>query len=354
MKRLYAAAATMVIAAVFSGCSDKKDVVSSEIKAEEIISPRTITFEWQEPYMSKLDEFSKSADYQESNGIAGSMFDIRDLDSDGIPELIISPSADAGTKCTIYTYYSGKLTEVGETGNNGYITFYHEAGLMKDEFQGDGFVMGEFRRIAAGAFHTELTYYNNIDSAAKGAVIRHEIDKQEVTLTEYNEKIYGITEQPSLSVGRKYTFGETTVDYALYCSEGWDNAASASMKSAFKEKLTGLMAESGTTVAFELIDMNGDDSPELIFSEGISADDACRIFLYSNGELIEADDKYGINGRFGFDNEKMVFFTINPSTVEQFGSMTGASLEGYEKSDSLMECGRKYPATEETVAALFG
>lgn len=353
MKRFCAAAAGMVIAAVFSGCSDKKEVVSSEIKAEEIVSPRTITFEWQEPYKAKLDEFRKSDAYQESNVIAGSMFDIRDLDSDGTPELIISPSADAGTKCIIYTYYSGKLTEVGETGNNGYITFYYESGLMNDEFQGDGFVMGEFRRIAAGTFFSELTYYNNIDSAAKGAVIRHEIDRQEVTLAEYNEKIYGITELPSLSVGRKYTFGDTAVDYALYCSEGWDDAASASMKSVFKEKLTGLLAEYSTASAFELIDMNGDDSPELVFSEGISEADACRIFLYNNGELIEADDKYGINGRFGFDNEKMVFFTINPSTVEQFGSLTGASLEGYKKSGSLMECGRKYAATEETINTLF-
>ena len=304
--------------------------------------------------MAKLDEYRKSAEYQESNGIAGSMFDLRDLDSDGTPELIISPSADAGAKCTVYTFRAGEVTKAGETGNNGFITFYPDSGLMNDEFQGEGFLMGEYKRFAAGAFFTELTYYNNIDSAVSGAVIRYEIDKSEVTLTEYNDRIYRITGQPSLSVGRKYTFGETTADYAVYCAEGWNKAASSSMKSAFRNKIKELMGEYGSTAAFELVDMDGDECPELIFSEGITENDACRLFVYKDGELVEGEGKYGINGRFGLDNEKFVFFTINPITVEQIGSLTGASLDGYEKSGSLMECGRKYPANEETLTFLFG
>ncbi len=354
MNRLCAAAACMVLAAVFSGCSDKKKDDSAGKESEEIISPRTVTFEWQEPYMAKLEEFRSSADYQESNGIAGSMFDLRDLDSDGTPELVISPSADAGEKCSVYTFSGGAVKEVGKTGNNGFITFYFDSGLMNDEFQGEGFVMGEYKRYVAGAFFTELTYYKNIDSAASGAVIRYEIDKSEVTLTEYNDKIYNISSQPYLAVGRKYTFGEKTTDYAIYCAESWDDVASASMKSAMKGKIKELIGEYGSASAFELVDMDGDECPELIFSEGNSEEKACRLFVYRDGELVEGEGKYGINGRFGFDNEKLVFFTINPRTVEQIGSLTGSSLDDYEKSDSLMECGRKYPATEEAVAALFG
>lgn len=353
MKRFCAAAACMVFAAVFSGCSDKKKNDSPDKKAEEIVSPKTVAFEWQEPYMAKLEEFKGSDVFQESNGIAGSMFDLRDLDLDGTPELIISPSAEAGEKCTVYTYSSGAVTMVGESGNNGFITFYPASGLMNDEFQGEGFVMGEYKRFVAGEFFTELTYYNNIDSAVSGAVIRYEIDKSEVSLTDYNEKILSITEQPSLAVGRKYTFGEATVDYAVYCAESWDDVASRSMKSAFKSKIKELMGEYGSASAFELVDMDGDECPELIFSEGNSEENACRLFVYRDGELIEGEGKYGINGRFGFDNEKLVFFTINPRTIEQIGSLTGASLDDYEKSGSLMECGRKYLASEEVIAAFF-
>ena len=43
MNRLCAAAACMVLAAVFSGCSDKKKDDSAGKESEEIISPKTVT-----------------------------------------------------------------------------------------------------------------------------------------------------------------------------------------------------------------------------------------------------------------------------------------------------------------------
>ena len=326
MKSIYAAAACMIFAAALSGCSDKKNNQSGKKAGEAIISPRTFTFEWQEPYKAKLDEFRNSADYQESNGVAGSMFDIRDLNSDGIPELIISPSADTDddVRCTIYTYSGESVAEIGEIGSKGFFTFYPDTNIITNEFQGSGFVMGEFKRITGTEFQTEMTYYNNMDSVESGAVLRYEIDKKEVYLAEYNEKICAYTEQPSVIAGRRFTFGDSAVDHAIYCSEGWIAAASSDIK-----------------------------RPELIFSEGTSVEDSCRIFVYRDGELIECSEKCGVNGRFGFDIEKLVFFTINPQTVDQYGSLTDISLEGYEKSDSLMECGRKYIVSDDTIATVF-
>lgn len=351
MKKFYAAAACMIFVAAVSGCSDKKSNSSGK-ETEKIVSPRTVTFEWQESYKAKLEEFRNSENYQESNGIIGSMFDLRDLNSDGIPELIISPSDGVDSVCTIYTYYDGSLTEIGTNGNNGFFAFYPSAGIINNEFQGSGFVMGEFRRIEGSSFMTEMTYYNNIDSVNSGAVIRYEIDKEEVLPAEYNEKFYSYADQPSLTVGRKYTFGECTMDYAVYCSESWDDAASSSMKKLFKKKVKDL-AEEYEYAGFELLDMNGDECPELIFSEGFSSQDSCRVFVYSDGELVELSEKCGINGRFGFDNEKMVFFTINPQDVDKYGSLTDISLDGYEKSGSLMECGRKYLVSDETALSIF-
>lgn len=353
MKIIYAAAACMVFAAALSGCSDKKKNSSKNKSEEKIVSPRTVTFEWQEPYRAKLEEFKNSADYQESNGIAGSMFDLRDLNSDGTPELVISSSADADVKCIVYTYSDGSITEIGENGNNGFFSYYPDTGIINDEFQGSGFIMGEFRSIAGSVFQTEMTYYNNVDSVLSGAVIRYEIDKEEVFQAEYNEKIYSYTEHPSLIVGRKYTFGGDALDYAIYCSEGWDDVASASMKKLYRSKIVELAGEYDSSAAFELLDMNGDERPELIFSEGVSDQDSCRIFVYRDGELIECSEKCGINGRFGFDNENMVFFTINPQTVDQYGSLADTPLDGYVKSGSLMECGRKYLVSDEAVAAVF-
>ena len=354
MKSIYAAAACMIFAAALSGCSDKKNNQSGKKAGEAIISPRTFTFEWQEPYKAKLDEFRNSADYQESNGVAGSMFDIRDLNSDGIPELIISPSADTDddVRCTIYTYSGESVAEIGEIGSKGFFTFYPDTNIITNEFQGSGFVMGEFKRITGTEFQTEMTYYNNMDSVESGAVLRYEIDKKEVYLAEYNEKICAYTEQPSVIAGRRFTFGDSAVDHAIYCSEGWIAAASSDIKSLYKNKIKELSGEY-SSAAFDLMDMNGDARPELIFSEGTSVEDSCRIFVYRDGELIECSEKCGVNGRFGFDIEKLVFFTINPQTVDQYGSLTDISLEGYEKSDSLMECGRKYIVSDDTIATVF-
>ncbi len=351
MKKIYAAAACIIFASALSGCSDKN---SSETKqSKEIVSPRTVTFDWQEPYKTKLEEFRSSSDFQESNGISGSMFDLRDLDSDGIPELIISPSADSDVKCSIYTYSGGTVEEIGQNGNKGFFSYYPITGVINDEFQGSGFVMGEFRRIIGSSFQTEMTYYNNVDSAADGAVIRYEIDKAEVQPAEYNEKFYSYTEQPSLTVGRKYTFGDGAVDYAIYCSEGWNDVASADIKKLFRNKIEKIAEEYSESAAFELLDMDGDECPELIFSEGTADQDSCRIFVYRDGELIEGNAKFGINGRFGFDNDNMVYFTIDPKIVSEYGTLTDKSLDGYEKSGSLMECGRRYIVSSESLSAVF-
>lgn len=351
MKKFHAAAVCMIFAAAVSGCSDKKSS-SSEKEAEKIVSPRTVTFEWQESYKAKLEEFKNSGNYQESNGIIGSMFDLRDLNSDGVPELVISPSDGVDSACTVYTYYDGALTEIGTNGNNGFFTFYPSTGIINNEFQGSGFVMGEFRRIENGLFVTDMTYYNNMDSVTSGAVIRYEIDKEEVLPTEYNEKYYSYKNNPSLPVGRKYTFGDSTVDYAIYCSESWDDAASSTVKKLFGKKIREL-ADEYENAGFELLDMNGDECPELIFSEGISGQDSCRVFVCKDGELVETSEKLGTNGRFGFDNEKMVFFTIDPQDFDKYGSMTDISLDGYEKSGSLMECGRKYLVSDENALSIF-
>lgn len=353
MKKLYAVACVL-IAAALTGCSGKENTSSQKVEEDTIISPRTITFDWQDSYSAKLDEFRNSGEYQESNGVTGSMFDLRDLNSDGVPELIISPTADMGdeAKCTIYTYSDGKIVEIGENGSNGFFSFYPGSGVMNEEFQGSGFIMGEFRKIAGTSFQTEMTYYNNMDSAASGAVIRYEINREEVFAADYNQQIYSYTDQPSLTIGRRFTFGSNVTDQAIYCSEGWIMASSAEMKKLFRDKINELSGDYSAP-AFDFVDMNGDECPELIFSEGISVDDACRIFVYSGGELVECSEKCGANGRFGFDVDNLVFFTINPQQVDQFGSFTDIALDGYEKSGDLMECGRRYIASDETIAAVF-
>lgn len=353
LKKFYAAVCVL-IAAALTGCSGKGNNSSEKAEEEAVVSPRTITFEWQEAYSAKLDEFRASGEYQESNGVTGSMFDLRDLNADGVPELIISPSTDTDddVKCVVYTYSGGQTVEIGENGSNGFFSYYPGSGVIVDEFQGSGFVVGEFRRIAGTSFQTEMTYYNNMDSVESGAVIRYEIDREEVLAADYNQKIYSYTEQPFVTVGRRFTFGDNVREQAIYCSEGWMKASSAGMKKLFRDKINELSGDY-PDAAFDFVDMNGDECPELIFSEGTAVEDACRIFVYNSGELVECSEKCGANGRFGFDVDNLVFFTINPQKVDQFGSFTDISLDGYQKSGDIMECGRKYIVSDEVISAVF-
>jgi len=105
--------------------------------------------------------------------------------------------------------------------------------------------------------------------------------------------------------------------------------------------------------AFELCDLDKDDVPELIFSEGIAPESSCRIFIIKNGEMTELEGKYGANGRIGLDAEKDVFFSMDSPNGNQCWNLTNQSLDNYEKSDSIIELGRKNLLTSYSISAVL-
>lgn len=339
----------IVMTAVFAGCSTG----SSESSEEPVkISPESITFEWQNAYENKLNEFKSSAEFSSDND-NGSRFDLVDITNDGTPELIISPNSTASTSCEIYSYTSGSVESIGTVGSNGMFLYLPDVKLIKDEYQGTAFVLGKYLSYEKGELTSILTYKDNSRSASSGGSIIHEINDKEVLLPEYDAALAPYEEEPSVNIGRKYTFGETSVKYALRRSESWGAVLNSTEKNLFRTKLNEKLAESsatGNNYAFELCDLNGDDIPELIISKGADPDSVCEIYYFAGIELIQAEGEFGENGEFSFDTENLVFFTES-----SYWSINNDnfSTENYTASDSIAEIGRKNLLTSKNIDSAF-
>lgn len=348
-------ALTISAASAFSGCSGSKTVSSAVDPAP--ITPQSIVFDWQKPFENKLREFMASDQFkaEAGSGIGASMFDLRDLTGDGIPELMISPNTDHGTPCQIYTYSDGALSSLGETGDYGMFRFLPALRMVSDEYQGTGFTIGKYLGFENGELVPVVTYSDNTASAATGAVIVHEINGEEVTLPEFDAALEEYRSSPSCNMGRKYTFGEEAVSYAVYCSESWGAVMTPTQKQCYRDLLTAAYEESqqtGTDAGFELCDLNADDLPELIISEGTFDGASCKIYYINGDEAVQLDGSYGSDGRLGLDIAKSVFYAYG-ATKNTYWSLTDSSFSAadYTSSGSTMECGRKYLLTPETIEA---
>lgn len=343
----------MTITAV--GCSGKKNT-GSETAGILNVSPRSIVFEWQSLYEQKLNEFMTSDKFSEvaQKGLEESRFDLFDLNGDGTPELFISANNDHKTQCEIFTVSDGQVVSAGTIGEYGAFMYYPDFRLINDEYSGDGFVVGKFISFDGKTLTDYFSYSDNSSSATKGASIKHEINGQSLSLPEYDEAMAMYRNARTVSIGRKYTFGTASIDYALHCSESWGAVLTLTEKELFKEQLTSSLVvanELEKDASFEFCDITGDDVPELIVSEGTSVGDLCRIYYISNNILLELDGEYGYKGRLNYDNEQLVFYTSGTDSGNACWSITNNNISSFNVSRSHMECGRKYILTAENIDA---
>ncbi len=347
-KILTAAVAFTALLSAF-GCSENKTSVVAEPETVNTnIDPHSIVFEWQNLYQDKLKEFASSSAYSAAN----SRFDIYDINQDGTPELILSPNTTADSVCEVYTYKDG-LEKFADIGTYGVFRFIPASGCLGYEYVGDGFVYGEYRSMNDGFDTPAFTFYNNVASAASGAVIRYEINGEEVSLIEYDEAMKPYSDSASVSIGRKYTFGEKSIDYALHCSASWGAVLSNIQKNAYKKILTDIISNSPENdAAFEIADLDGNNVPELIVSTGIADNSDCRIYFLNEAEVCDLGSSCGQKGVFSFDVEKSVIFSAEGAETKCL-SMKEEDISKFKQSDSVMECGRTFLLTNDSVNFAF-
>lgn len=338
------------ISAMITGCSNVESGSSGSSLFKKT-DPESISFNWQESYENKINELKNSENFTDT-----SAFDIFDVTGDGKPELIFSPSTDATSKCTIYTYENDELKEIGEAGSNGTFSFCPETKNLKDEYAGNGFILGKIMKITNGSLYTIISYSDNSDSASLGAQIYHEIDGNDVSFSEYESALEEYSKNVYLDAGRRFTFGENTINYAVRYSESWPAVLSSEQKELCVTKLTEIsdLSADKKNLAFDLCDLNGDKVPELIVSESPDEASGCAIYYFSDGNLIQMDGIYGAHGVLSFDTKSYVFFA-NGGSEKKYWSIanSGFSSSDYTESDSIAVIGRKYPINNNSILAVF-
>lgn len=351
IKKIILPLLAIAAASAFSGCSDNKTGQVSEVSILATnIAPRGVVFDWQEAYEKKLSEFAASASFSKSE----SMFELADIDGNGTPELIISPDTESSTVCLIYTAYAGEISDFAQTGSYGVVDFIPESRAIGYQYTGDGFVTGEYLAEEEGRYQSAVIFYNNEGMAMSGARITYEVNGDSISLSEYEAAISPYVDAFSVKLGRKYCFGDESVDYALHCSESWGAVLSSRQKELYKSKLTEILeASSGENAAFEIVDLDGNDIPELVISHGTQDGAECSIYYLQEEGLMEFEASCGSGGNLTYDLENRIFYAAGQKSVVQNWTMTGAELNGFKPSGSIMLCGRKYLLSSDNINAAF-
>ena len=340
-----------VVLTLSTGCSGGSKTVSVVEPTTSAVLPESVVFDWQDVYEKKLNDFKSSAGYL--SGAAGTMFDLYDLTGDGSPELIISPSMESESECRIYTCISGNAVEIGECGVKGAFEFVPSTKTVCKKYIGKTFEITEFLAIEENSLVSKKKFYNNSSAASTGARLTYEVDNETVNVAEYEKQLGEFIDTGLIGLGRKYSLTDQGVKYALHYSESWGAVLTETQKELFTNVLKERMNGADSTAAFEICDLNGDDVPELIFSEGSYPGAFCHIYKLNENLTEEiASPVDSMNGNMFFDVEKKVFFGSESGGAGPMSLDSGA-VSGYTRSDNVMECGRKYLLNEDSLVKAF-
>lgn len=344
----------LVMAASISaltGCTETKSMTSSEPSLLEVnVSPEDVVFDWQEPFQNVISSFKSSDKYT-----SDSRFELLDITGDSVPELIISPSQEVSAQCQVYTLIGPSAIQIAETGSYGAVQYIASENAIGYCYDGEGFSIGEYLTFQEGSFDKAFDFYNNAGKASSGAVIRYEVNGNDVTLAKYEEYLHPYRDFVTAIVGRKNTFGDESVDYALHRTECWDAVLTDNQKAIVKERLTSVIDTFDFfDAAFEIVDLDLNGVPEIVLSTGVLNDSEVRIFYFEEDGLKELDTSCNTDGSISFDMKAKIFYATDFDGNINCWSMAGADVSGFKPSDSIMSCGRKYEFTAENIGIIFG
>lgn len=351
--KIYRSAYAIIAAsllAITTGCSKTENVLGSQPDPLAVkVSPESVVFDWQEEYQNKLEQFQVSAACSTS-----SMFDIYDVTNDGVPELIISPSDDVSAMCEVYSLIGNELTKIAICGSFGEFVYFPSILVIGYEYSGEEFTIGEYQTYIDGFYGVDFDYFTNMNSASSGAVIRYEINGEGVSLDEFEERINAYQNEDSFKVGRKYTFSDDSIQYAVHCSESWSEVLTDAQKKKFKEKLSDVLAStSSADSAFELVDLDGNGLPEVIVSSGSLEEMPVNVYYLSGDGVKEIAATGDENGYLRFDIKNNVFYAPDHAGNLRSWSLSSESTSSFKPSDSIIVCGRKYLFTSDNIKLVF-
>ncbi|MBR4626152.1 MAG: hypothetical protein IKO47_00340 [Ruminococcus sp.] len=336
-------------AAVLTACSSGTKTVSEVQPTTSAVSPESVVFSWQQAYEEKLNSFRSSDKYVP--GTSGSMFDLHDLDGDGTPELVISPSAENDAACEIYTMSGSSAVLVGTSGTKGTFGFIPAQKAISFWYNGKNFELREFFAVKEGKLVTLKKFYNNRSAVSSGGRMNYEIDNETVRVAEYERVLAGFTSDTELRIGRKFTFADQSLNYAVHYSESWGAVLTEQQKEFYTSVLTERLADGSADAAYELCDIDHDNVPELIYSEGGHNGAVCTVYRTDGFTISQTAAIPTRDGRLAFDPQNNICYDFTSRVSEVYAADGTAS--GTAPSDNMVMCGRKYILREDTLADAF-
>ena len=175
-----------------------------------------------EAYNNALIDFVKSDNYKsyEDYGSMCSMYDLYDINSDGIPELFISEGAARNSRVFVYTYTDSECKELKAfvltygalyvEPNKSFVVYtdLHMGYRNKSIYEFDGNTLDL----------KDSFFDNSMNADYETVVYKH--NNEEVTEQEYNNALSDYDNLETVCVGRKYFIGGNSYGSLYYTSDG--------------------------------------------------------------------------------------------------------------------------------------
>ena len=175
-------------------------------------STPSVTASWKTAYKQVLTDFMNTSEYSSE-----SMWDVRDIDNDGVPELLISMGSDHNSGCRIYYYENGSAKIVGqivifELGRYGTFLLCNDENLVGFADDDEGEYFADYYSAFIGEFRDNSVQQRKIMSKFSypedPQLYYYDVDNNYVSEEEYNAAANNFNSKNWTEVGRQYTFGD--------------------------------------------------------------------------------------------------------------------------------------------------
>ena len=218
---------------------------------------------WKTSYADILTKELKSSDKKSEGGKA---FSVYDLNSDGTPELIVSPGLSDytyGVKCKIYTYSNGKAVSVGDIKSVGTIEFYPSSGILSGSFSEDDLREYKYTKMSGNSLKTVKTYSESYNSSSYTWDFK--IDGKKVSSDKYYDGMFDLCGNDPVTLGRSYMLNKDSISYAVKGISSYKKAYSKFLTGGYRNETFGV---SDDVSYFYTYDITGDKTPELFVRGG--------------------------------------------------------------------------------------
>ncbi|MCM1508009.1 MAG: leucine-rich repeat protein [Ruminococcus flavefaciens] len=224
--------------------------------------------DWRDSCKKVLEEF-----YNSNNYFATSMWDLYDINGDGIPELIISYGKSHVDCCEIYAYNGSDFTMLSANFYGSEINKFGKYGEIyaingKNQFEAYDISEGReeisFFTMNGNKLTTDVAFSNNVGEVGEDKAYFY-VNKKKVSLEDYNKayapyKNYNVTGDSVTPLGRKYKFEDYISVLDKYNNSIVSGKLSESELKSKSEKYGNVSAwqyhdydNNGTSEAFALI-----------------------------------------------------------------------------------------------------